>query len=491
VTAQANKILNLMTNIRNLFLLPVLIVGLGLLLTGQAEAQTFTNLHNFTALKSSTNSDGAQPLFAGLISVGSTLYGTANAGGAEGGGTVFAINTSGTGFTNIHTFLYDASFNFTSGVSPEGGLVLSGSTLYGTTEGGGAFTWGDVFAVNTDGTGFTNLYGFTGGSDGASPRGNLILTGGRLYGTTSGRGGTSVGTVFSVNAGGGGFSNLFIFPPLDDFSDNTNGAYPNYNLVLAGNTLYGTTQAGGTNGNGTIFALNTDGTGLTNLYTFTALNNYFTNSDGAEPYCGLALSGITLYGTTIKGGTVGCGTVFAINTDGTGFTNLHSLTQNDGNSQGAGLIVSGSTLYGASVNEGPGGEGAVFAVNTDGTGFTNLYNFTALTGGTNSDGAGPQAGLLLSGNILYGAARFGGTADNGTLFALSLPVPPTIGITTAGNQIVLSWPTNATGVNLQTVTSLATGTWSNVTAGITIDGANYTFTNTANGSAAFFRLLQP
>ena len=50
-----------------------------------------------------------------------------------------------------------------------------------------------------------------------------------------------------------------------------------------------------------------------------------TNSDGANPYAGLILSGNTLYGTASDGGSSGNGTVFAVNTDGTGFTNLHSF----------------------------------------------------------------------------------------------------------------------------------------------------------------------
>ena len=54
-------------------------------------------------------------------------------------------------------------------------------------------------------------------------------------------------------------------------------------------------------------------------------------------------------------------------------------------------------------------------INTDGSGFQNLYNFTALNPnnpnytGTNSDGANPQSGLILSGGILYGTAENGGS----------------------------------------------------------------------------------
>src|SRR5438445_12823107 len=90
----------LKTLIKNLFLPSALVAGLGLMPTGPVTAQTFTTLHNFTALNSSTNSDGARPR-AGLISSGNTLYGTARTGGSSGGGTVFAVNTDGTGFTTL------------------------------------------------------------------------------------------------------------------------------------------------------------------------------------------------------------------------------------------------------------------------------------------------------------------------------------------------------------------------------------------------------
>src|SRR6185369_16059888 len=105
---------------------------------------------------------------------------------------------------------------------------------------------------------------------------------------------------------------------------NIDGASPQCDLILLGNTLYGTAPFGGTNGNGTVFAIRTDGTGFTNLHTFTSTSGaHLTNADGASPYGGLVLSGNTLFGTTIAGGSYGNGTVFALHTDGTGFTNLH------------------------------------------------------------------------------------------------------------------------------------------------------------------------
>src|SRR5207248_3153942 len=96
-------------------------------------------------------------------------------------------------------------------------------------------------------------------------------------------------------------------------------------------TLYGTAQYGGSSHDGTVFAVHTDGTGFTNLHSFTAtFFPDYTNSDGAYPDAGLIVSGNTLYGTAVSGGSGNYGTVFAVNTDGTGFTNLHSFTGGDG-----------------------------------------------------------------------------------------------------------------------------------------------------------------
>src|ERR1035441_1731174 len=86
---------------KTLFLLPALIVGLGLTFASTITAQTFMTLHSFTGF---TDSDGAAP--NGLILLGNTLFGTAYYGGSSdsGNGTVFAFDTNGTVFTHLHSF---------------------------------------------------------------------------------------------------------------------------------------------------------------------------------------------------------------------------------------------------------------------------------------------------------------------------------------------------------------------------------------------------
>src|SRR5258707_7983031 len=83
-----------------LLLLPVLMAGLGMvMLAVPVRAQTFTTLHNFNF----ADSDGINP-YAGLILSSNTLFGTTAGGGSSGNGTVFKVNTDGTGFATVHSF---------------------------------------------------------------------------------------------------------------------------------------------------------------------------------------------------------------------------------------------------------------------------------------------------------------------------------------------------------------------------------------------------
>jgi uncharacterized repeat protein (TIGR03803 family) len=72
--------------------------------------------------------------------------------------------------------------NFTGidGARPNGTLLLSGSTLYGTTQAGGISNNGVIFEVNTDGSNFKVLKQFR-GNDGLAFDGALGLSGTTLY----------------------------------------------------------------------------------------------------------------------------------------------------------------------------------------------------------------------------------------------------------------------------------------------------------------------
>jgi uncharacterized repeat protein (TIGR03803 family) len=230
------------------------------------------------------------------------------------------------------------------------------------------------------------------------------------------------------------------------------------------------------------------------LHNFAALSVPYsgTNSDGAAPFDSLVLSGNSLYGTVSQGGAGGYGTVFRVNTNGTGFTNLHSFTKTSGpypgtNQDGAfpvaGLLLSENILYGTANNGGNSGNGTAHKVNSEGSSFTVLYSFTGLNSltGTNRDGANPAAGFTFAGNNLFGTAYAGGNSGRGTLFSLILW--PQLTIISSGTNVILRWPTNVSGFILQSApTSVGTITY--------IDKATNPFTNPVTGAQQFFRLSQ-
>ena len=257
-----------------------------------------------------------------------TLYGTACSGDCNVAGTVFKMRPDGSGFTVLKWFT-----NTAEGANPSARLTLFDNLIYGTTRNGGVANNGTIFKLNTDGTGYTALKSFT-SSDGANPSGGLTLLGNVLYGTTVGGGSSNhYGIVFKVNTDGTGYTVLKNFGGSD-------GAYPHAGVALSGSVLYGATFSGGISNYGTLFKLNTNGTDYTVLKHFTGGN------DGWQPLSDLTLSGTTLYGTTLSGGISSWGTVFQINTKGTGYVVLKHCTYSDGGGSRAGLTLSGSTLYG-------------------------------------------------------------------------------------------------------------------------------------------------
>ena len=485
-------------------------IGLGLILTNQATAQTFTPLYSFT-----NSPDGAYPE-GNLVLSGNTLYGTTSQGGTNyinelGSGTVFAINTDGSYYKTLHTF---GSTNY-DGAGSENGLLLSGNTLYGTAKGGGVNGNGTVFSLNTSGSNYITLHNFSPttlsnaghytNSDGSAPQeSGLILSGNTLYGTAEVGGTNGSGTVFSLSINGSNYVTLHNFSPFGygaaNQTTNSDGADPESTLLLSGNTLYGTTVVGGTNGNGTVFAMSTGGSNFMILHTFGAwgLNtnlNSNTNNDGVAPQgAGLILSGNTLYGTTSEGGPaalgVGAGgTVFSLSTNGSNFTVLHAFSgDTNGGYPLCGLILSGNTLFGTSAGGGKYGYGTVFSLSTNGTNFTVLHPFTA-----GNDGARPQ-GLMLSGNTLYGTGDIGGTDDFGTVFSLTvvLPViPPQLTIAPSGTNVILAWPTNAAGFTLESTTNLVSpAIWITNAPPPVVVGTNNAVTNGISGTRKFYRLSQ-
>ncbi len=199
-----------------------------------------------TVLGSFNGSNGEYPQ-GDLTLIGSTIYGTAYFGGTCSWGTVFSLPVSGGTPTVLTSFDGGAAVN---AAYPACTLTLIGSTLYGTADSGGAYDSGTLFSLPVSGGTPTTLLSFsgTGGKyPGGDPQSNLILIGSTFYGTTVMGGAYNLGTVFEVNIDGSGYEDLFDF----DVSD---GRHPR-GLILSGSTLYGTTPQAGPNGYGTVYSL--------------------------------------------------------------------------------------------------------------------------------------------------------------------------------------------------------------------------------------------
>ncbi len=308
--------------------------------------------------------------------------------------------------TRIHSFGEAA----TAPKNPQS-RVIEGADgkLYGTAAQGGTTSDGAVFRLNKDGTGYEVLRSFVGPTEGAFLYAGLIqATDGRLYGTAFNGGTDLSGTVFGMDTDGANFAVLHHFDLVNDGGS-----------VYAGVTegpdgfLYGTTQAGGSvgTGSGTIFKVAKNGTGFSVLYTLTAA------TDGGLSVGDLVIAQVGmetfLYGTAFNGGSNGAGTIFSYGLDVSGFSVLKNLiSATDGASPQAGLVLgSDGALYGTTYNGGADGSGTVFRI-TKGGSFTVLQNFDFATTG----------GLLYAGLVsgpsgaLYGTASQGGALGEGTVF---------------------------------------------------------------------------
>ncbi|HXC98216.1 MAG TPA: choice-of-anchor tandem repeat GloVer-containing protein [Verrucomicrobiae bacterium] len=422
---------------------------------GCAQSVRFDVLYSFT-------NNPESPYGTLIQGPDKNFYGTTVSGG-WGYGTIFGVTTNGS-ITTLYSFTGGVN-----GENPQAGLVQgTDGNFYGTTQGGGSNNFGTVFKWSTNGS-LTTLYSFTGGSGGAYPYAALTLgSDGTLYGTTYGGGNSSsAGSVFKVTTNGF-VTNLYAFSGgvIGISPDPPDEGYPTSALTLGpdGN-FYGTTTGSSftveTENSGTIYEITSNGV-MTTLYWFSS--QFDPGGDGSVPIAGLSLGPDgNFYGTTDAGSTNGFGTVFKVTTKGVLTTLVAFNATNGGASRGKLTLGNDNNFYGTS-GSGGNGYGTIFQVTTNGrlrdlhffAGVDGAYPVAGLTpdgsgnffgttsgGGSNvcgtffevagnvvftaissftggAHGANPQAGLIQGPDgDFYGTTGSGGTNNSGTVFKVT------------------------------------------------------------------------
>ena len=325
--------------------------------------------------------DGLYPC-SRLIENNGTLYGSTLAGGNGGFGTIFALVPPATGQTawteyQLYTFLGS------DGAQPYDGLTMgSDGSLYGVTRAGldGSYNYPSVFQLTPTGT----LITLASNTQGIVYNGDLLLdsTTGDLYGTTQNGGPPTEngnptignGNVFKLTFNG----DRWLYEDLYDFTGGADGATPKGGLVGGPGDFFGTTQGGGngtgTSGDGVLFELRQLIAG--NPYTLIVQHTFLNQPDGSTPTADLYQDAKgTFWGTTTLGGSSNLGTIFELYPDRVIVDRWHYLEDysftggtNDGaNPQSSLTADSTGALYGTTNSGGSANEGTVFRFGTDQT----------------------------------------------------------------------------------------------------------------------------
>ena len=409
-----------------------------------ACSQTFTTLASFVY------TNGGQPGHVFLVQgLDGNLYGTSQIGGTHSTGNVFKMSPTSGVITTIYSFCSQSSC--TDGYMPWAGLAMSSSgVFYGVTSAGGIGD-GTVFKITSSGT-LTTLHTFD-GSDGSNARDGLVLaTNSNFYGTTINGGSAGNGSLYEITPAGA-------FTLLDSFGPT--GSSPEGRLVQGTNGLfYGTARYGN------VFDITSAGT-LTQLHAFSG------GTDGSDPV-GPLVQGTdgNFYGGDVSGAN-GDGVIYKITSAGA-FTTVYTFCSlancADGGSPYQGVIqATDGNFYGMTMVGGAYKNGTIFQLTPSGN-LTTLYSFCKIPGCP--DGTTLYGGLLQAtdGN-LYGTTFGGGTQGVGTVFRLSMGLPPFVHPVTVAGKV------GATVVLLGTNLAGATAVDFNGTAG-TIAKLNKTWLRT-------------
>ena len=358
------------------------------------------------------STDGEAP--EGGLTLGSNgnYYGVTSEGGLTGAGTVFRLSPNGT-LTTLHDF-EGAPEDGAEPMAPP--FLASNGNLYGTTNAGGASGYGTVYMITPSGT-ESILYSFTGGADGAKPRSPFLLaSNGKLYSSTTFGGGLdNHGTLFSIDPADNSYAQQISFQGY--VVDGPKGA-----LVQARNGwIYGTSLDGGKGGQdyGTVYAIDPG----TTPATLEVVESLVGPDQGTGPLGGLVLASdrSTMYGVVGHGGAKAGGGVFKFSSVDDGYTLLYSFAgaPRDGALPDSTPVIGpDGKLYELTYKGGAYNEGALVSIDLEASPVSRqlLFSFGGISPGAMSN-LSDQMLLLGSNNSIYGVAGNGGANNLGAIWA--------------------------------------------------------------------------
>jgi len=359
---------------------------------------------------------------------GSAVLGVTWEGGDVGQGTAFTFDPTGTAPPNVvRPFEGVSTQTFGTFSLRASRPVRVGGAYYATLAQGGDHDAGAIVRISPTGS-IDTVYSFDGLTEGFRPQELVLGADGRLYGALL-YGWAHAGAIFAFDpASPSAIEVLWSYP--DVLNGWLEGSHPIGRLAVdADGAVYGTTYEGGPDRDGTVFRLKRTG----GTWQHTVLRVLSAVTDGRRPLAGLLFGGDgRLYGST--GGvrydarSESFGTVFRMNTDGTGFQLLHAFTGDTDSCTPAAALVEAPDgwLYGTAnggyfCQQMPGWWGSLFRVDPRSGAFQTLHTFDR------SDGANPLASLLpLTDGSLVGSASFGGPRGGGVLFRIAPSVEDSI-----------------------------------------------------------------
>lgn len=369
--------------------------GFGVLFEYDMEAGTFIKKLDFFAI-----SGGADPANLLMEASDKKIYGLTNYGGTFNKGVLFEYDLDNSFYTK-KLDLIDKS----NGADPKGSLMLaSNGYLYGLTSQGGLSGKGVLFEYDVIKHIYTKKFSFDGEGTGANPNGNLIqAANGKLYGFASQGGSYSGGVLFEYD------TETNVLSKKVDFDGANNGKKPNGSLIEAPNgMLYGMTNSGGINNVGVLFEYDYGNDTYTKKIDFSGITN------GSNPFGSLIYSHTgKLYGLTSAGGMHQFGVLFEYDFKSNTLVKRVDFngTINGRYPMGDLVQANNGRLYGMTSEGGENNLGVIFEYDQKENLITKKFDFSL------ENGSNPRGSLMHASNgKLYGMTSLGGANNLGVIF---------------------------------------------------------------------------